>query len=151
MIEGKNKWCGPAVVAALLKTDTDVAAKAIRIISKQHFVKGAYTGDVLSVVHKYKGICTRKREVIGMPQWEAAKGSPLTLITVQLNCGTGHFMLMERGKLFDNHTRKWVKASEHPNRNGRIKEAYLIEKKPRLRKSDQTEIALTQIQRQYYW
>ena len=151
MIEGKNKWCGPAVVAALLKTDTDVAAKAIRIISKQHFVKGAYTGDVLSVVHKYKGICTRKREVIGMPQWEAAKGSPLTLITVQLNCGTGHFMLMERGKLFDNHTRKWVKASEHPNRNGRIKEAYLIEKKPRLRKNDVQRIIDAWIPRQYYY
>lgn len=150
MIEGNNKWCGPAVVAALLKTDTDVAAKAIRIISGQQFVKGSYTGDVLRVIHKYRGICTQNRDVRGMPQWKAAKGSPLTLISVQLNCGTGHFMLMERGKLFDNYTKKWVKASEHPNRNGRIKEAYLIEKKPRLRKVDHTEIQLAWIPRRYY-
>ena len=151
MIEGKNKWCGPAVVAALLKTDTDMASKAIRIISKQHFVKGAYTNDVLKVIHKYSGICTHNRDVIGMPQWKAAKGSPLTLISVKLNCGTGHFMLMERGKLFDNYTKKWVKASEHPNRNGRIKEAFVISKKPRLRKADRIEIKLAWIPRQYYW
>ena len=149
MIEGNNKWCGPAVVAALLKTDTDAASKAIRIISKQQSVKGAFTDDVIRVIHKYKGICTRKRDVIGMPQWKAAKGSPLTLIVVTLNCGTGHFMLMERGKLFDNHTRKWVKASEHPNRNGKITQAYVIEKKPRLRKADHTEIKLAWIPRQY--
>lgn len=149
MIEGSNRWCGPAVVAALLKTDTDVASKAIRIISKQQFVKGAYTSHVLKVIHKYRGICTQNRNVIGMPQWKAAKGSPLTLISVDLNCGTGHFMLMERGKLFDNYTRKWVKATDHPNRNGKIKEAFVISKKPKLRKADRTAIDLAWIPRQY--
>ena len=150
MIEGKNSFCGPAALAVLLKTDTDIAAKAIRIVSKQYAVKGAYPSHLLKVIHKYRGICIKNRGVQGMPQWKAAKGSPLTLITVQLNCGVWHFMLMHRGKLFDNHTKKWMKATEHPNRNGKIIEAYVIHTKPRLLKHDVEKIIHTWVPRQYY-
>jgi len=150
ILKGKNSFCGPAALALLLKTDTDVAAKTIRMVSKQYAVKGAYTSHVLKVIHKYRGICVKNRDVQGMPQWKAAKGSPLTLITTELNCGEWHFMLMHRGKLFDNHTKKWIKATKHPNRNGKIIEAHAIHTKPRLLKRDVEKIINAWVPRQYY-
>ena len=131
MLKGNNKYCGPAVIAELLKTDTDTAAQHIRWISGQRAVRGAYTGHLLTLIQKRNGITSHISSIINKPCWQIVKSRALTLLVVRTSCGGSHFMLAERSKLFDNHSKQWVKAKDHIHRNAIVKEAYEICRKPK--------------------
>lgn len=130
MLKGKNKYCGPAVVAELLRTDTDTAAQYIRSISGQRRVTGTYTGVVLSLINR-RGGELRSVDLYGKRCWQIVRGRPLSLLVVTTSCGGGHFMLAQRSKLFDNHSKRWVKAKDHIHRNAIIREVYEVSKKPK--------------------
>ena len=130
MLHGKNKYCGPAVVAELLRTDTDTAAQYIRWISGQRRVTGTYTWAVKNLISR-RGGELKSIELFGKRCWQIVRGRPLSLLVVTTSCGGGHFMLAHRGKLFDNHSKRWVKAKDHIHRNAVIREVFEISKKPK--------------------
>lgn len=131
MLEGKNRYCGPAVVAELLRTDTDTAAQYIRSISGQRRVTGTYASSVAKLIWQRGGELNLNYSLCGKRCWQIVRGCPLSLLVVTTSCGGGHFMLAHRSKLFDNHSKRWVKAKDHIHRNATVRCVYEISKKPK--------------------
>lgn len=52
-VQGKNSYCGPAVISAITGCSTDIAEKAIQSVTKTtRPVKGVYTADLCEAFHR---------------------------------------------------------------------------------------------------
>lgn len=135
-LSGRNKFCGPAVVAGVLACSTDEAAKLIRRESGQRAVKGAYTPHVLAALRRAGGQC-RTYIGIGMQRqrvWQIAPKRPLSVAVIRMPSGGGHFVLIRRGKVLDSFSRCWKPVAEHVHRNCIVTELYRVDGKPKLPK-----------------
>lgn len=153
-LRGRNKFCGPAALAAILNCTTDEAAAQIRRVSGQRAVKGAYTFHVLDAIERLGGRCMTLpvRATLGDDRrlWQMAPKRPLTLAVVKMPGGGGHFVLVRKGKVLDSWTRKWVKVTEYVHRNTVVTEMTEIVKVPKLPKPPKRKRRkLTQAQKEY--
>lgn len=134
-LKGKNRFCGPAALAAVMNCSTDEAARLIRKQSGQHAVKGTSPSAVFRAITANGGSISRGAVQSDVPLWQVVKGQPLTIVEVLCEPGdhfSGHFVVVRRGKVIDSFTRKWVPIAEHPWRNAKVQTGTRITSTPSL-------------------
>jgi len=128
-IKGKNKFCGPAVVAALTGVSTDLGAAAIRKRSFQEFVKGTFTIHLLMTLLDFGLSHFEHRGFNGMTlaQFFKASASLRKGGRVFLVIAGDHFQLVKGNKFICGITKELVGFShEKVKRRARVAEVFEI-------------------------
>lgn len=105
-ITGRNKFCGPAAIAAVLNTTSDEGARLIREANNITAVKGLYVKnltkalDSVNVQHTVKRFSKPNRPTVS--QWLASSYHGQTVILFV----TGHFITLSGDSWIDNNTKK---------------------------------------------
>lgn len=130
-ITGKNRYCGPAVIAALTGITTDEAADAIRHHSGQRSVRGAFTIYVLRALRDF-GIESSKIDGargLTLAKWsEVARGRRCTFLVVAGN----HFQIVKGDTYTCGRIRARVSLNDKlVSRRARVEEIYELSGAPR--------------------
>lgn len=116
---GRNRYCGPYVVAAVLGITTDRAASLLRAQRRPQdrhrpitYVKMRWVYDVLNAhgvkPHRVGWFLKQHQNtlggwLLGVAPYDKAVGTRMVVLGI-----SGHTLLYHNGRMLDNNTRSWV-------------------------------------------
>jgi len=134
-IAGKNRYCGPAVVAVLTGTDTDEAARRIRQATGLSAVKGTYANEIAKTLHasgltmtrlRVPGVSCIAKASITLAGWARCEARDKTAATTYLVAAGNHWLVTRGRKYFCGQVRQWVPLTQAPHRRARVTEVFAI-------------------------
>jgi len=134
-IVGKNKYCGPAVIAALTGVTTDDAATAIRHHSKQRAVRGAQTTHLIRALSDFGLHATNQTKVRGLTlnQWFKHSVKQRTAGRVFLVVAGHHFQIVTGRRYICGRTRELISIrADAVKRRSRVAQVYEMTGKAKL-------------------
>jgi hypothetical protein len=134
-LAGKNRYCGPAVVAMLIGVDTDEAARRIRQATGLQAVKGTYPGELAKTLAasgltmtrlRISGVSSVAKDSITLAGWARCEARDKTAATTYLVLA-GHHWLVTRGRqYFCGQVRQWIPLTQAPHRRARVSAVFAI-------------------------
>lgn len=130
-IQGKNSYCGPAAIAAIVGISTDAAAKAIRETGyKRKSVRRLHPEELEWALAKL-GYAVHYQQMSPsdtptLAKWIRDREDRAAVNIVYV---TGHYAVVSGNKYIDNHTKEAVWISKAPGRRKRVKGVLTVEKK----------------------
>ena len=135
-LAGKNRYCGPAVVAMLTGTDSDAAAAAIRSVSGQRAVRGSSIQSVRGALaanglmmckEPVDGVSsTPRKSALTLAGWQRCEERDKTAATTYLLIAGNHWLVTRGRNYFCGLVRQWVPLSQAPRRRARVTAVYVI-------------------------
>jgi hypothetical protein len=127
-----NHYCGPAAVALLTGVHVDEAARALRAASGERAVKGTVNRHMMTALSLlgHMAIPVPTQSVNGRPPTltQALKGAlrGRQVETRYLVTLTGHYVVIQGRKLYDNKHPQGVRLTECPYRRKRVRALFSV-------------------------
>lgn len=131
VLKGKNRYCGPAVVSALTKINTDEAARLMRTVRGRRAIKGSHLCEVNGALRHF-GLQAvqihgdRNVRLIGYTFATWARLFRREVDEVFLIVAGNHWQLVQGRRYVCGQSIKIVPVSKAPHRRARVTETYKL-------------------------